>query len=154
MTLDKREGTTVRFFFHLDNQTSLYRWLYWNMRWTNEVLFLKVFGGGLPYTCHYNSRVFILDFNWNCCRLQEAKKFSRNPGQFKCVTRKTRYHVSIAELLIRNLWIQVVELVWRTRNMLKIPYFRGGHQIFQISPGIKSLYDQGRNLIHLMAGDT
>ena len=103
MTLDKRDGTTVRFFFHLDNQNSLYRWLYWNMRWTNEVLFLKVFGGGLPYTCHYNSRVFILDFNWNCCRLQEAKKFSRNPGQFKCVTRKTRYHVSIAELLIRNL---------------------------------------------------
>ena len=28
------------------------------------------------------------------CRLQEAKKFSRNPGQSKCVTRETRRHVS------------------------------------------------------------
>ena len=35
-------------------------------------------------------------------KLQEAKKFLRNLGQFKCVTRETRYHVSIAELLIRN----------------------------------------------------
>ena len=62
---------------------------------------------GFGVTCHklnhFNSRVFILDFNWNCCRLQQAKKFSRNPGQFKCVTREIRYHVSIAKLLIRNL---------------------------------------------------
>ena len=52
---------------------------------------------------HVNSWVFILDFTWNCFRLQEAKKFSRNSGHFKCVTKEIRCHVSIAELLIRNL---------------------------------------------------
>ena len=50
---------------------------------------------------HFNSQLFILGFTWNCCRLQEAKKFSRNPGQFWCVTRETRYYISIAELLKR-----------------------------------------------------
>ena len=29
-----------------------------------------------------------------------AKKFSRMPGQFKYVTRETKYHVSITEFLI------------------------------------------------------
>ena len=43
---------------------------------------------------HFNSRVF--SFTWNWCRLQEAKKFTRNPRQFKCVTSETRYHISIA----------------------------------------------------------
>ena len=53
--------------------------------------------------CYFNSRLFILDFAWNCCRLQEGKKFSRNPVQFKYVTRETIFHVSIAEYLIQNL---------------------------------------------------
>ena len=43
---------------------------------------------------HFSSWVFIIDFPGNCRRLREDKKFSRNPGQFKCVTRETRYHVS------------------------------------------------------------
>ena len=50
---------------------------------------------------------------------------------------------------------QVAELVQRSITMLKVLYFDEGHQIFQISPGIiKSLYDQGRKLIHLLAGET
>ena len=36
--------------------------------------------------------------------------------------------------------------------MLKILYFSGCHQIFQISPGIKSRYGRGRKLSHLLAG--
>ena len=35
------------FSLNLNNQTSLYRWLYLNMWWTNEILFLKLSGGGL-----------------------------------------------------------------------------------------------------------
>ena len=31
---------------------------------------------------HFNSWIFILDFTWNCCRLLEARKFSRKPDQF------------------------------------------------------------------------
>ena len=37
--------------------------------------------------------------------------------------------------------------------MLKILYFSGGNQIFQISPGIKSLEDRRKKLIHLLAGE-
>ena len=55
------------------------------------------------------------------CRLLEAKKFSRNLGQFKWVARETRYCISIAELLKRNLMNQVAELFRRPRTMLKIP---------------------------------
>ena len=40
----------------------------------------------------------------------------------------------------------------RTRTMLKILYFSGGYQLFQISPGIKSLYDRGRKRIDLLMG--
>ena len=79
------------------------------------------------------------------------KKFSRSPGQFKCVTKETRYPVSIAEFLIRNLQRQVAELVKRPRTMLKILFIRRGPQFFQISPGIKSLYHWGRKRIHLNA---
>ena len=102
---------------------------------------------------HFNSRVVILDFTWNCCRLRKAKTFSRNPGQFKCVTRKAKYHLPIGELLKRNLSSQVAELVQRLRTMLKILYFSGGHQILQISQAIKSLCGRGRILIHLLPGE-
>ena len=34
--------------------------------------------------------------------------------------------------------------------MLKILYFSGGYQFFQISPEIKSLHDRGRKPIHLL----
>ena len=37
--------------------------------------------------------------------------------------------------------------------MLKILYFSGGNQFFQISPGVKSPYDRGRKVIHLIAGE-
>ena len=93
----------------------------------------------------------VLDFTWNCCRLQEVKKFSRKPGQSNCVARETRYHVSIVELLIQNLWNHVAGLVGRPSTILKIFYFSGGHQFFQISSGIKSLNDGGKNLIDLLA---
>ena len=73
------DGSTIKFFYHLNTQSSLYRWLYWNM-WTIEVSFFKVFGG---------------DFIWNCCRVQEAEKFQTNPGQFKCITRETRYYLRL-----------------------------------------------------------
>ena len=75
-----------------------------------------------------------------------------NPGQIKCVIRETRYHVSIAELLIGNLYTQVAELVWRPRTTLKIFYFSVGHYFFQISPGIKALCDRGRKRVRLLAG--
>ena len=102
---------------------------------------------------HFDSWVFIIDFTWNLCRLHEAKNFSRNLGQFNCVTRTSRYHLSIAEFLIQNLWNQVAELVGRPRTMLKIFYFSRSHQFFQTSPRIKSLYVRGRKLIHLLAGE-
>ena len=100
---------------------------------------------------HFNSRLFKLDFTWKCCRLLEASKFSRNPGQFNWVTRETRYHVSIAELFKRNLMSQVTKLFRRPRTMLKILYFSQDHQFVQKSPGIKFLYDQGIKLFHLLA---
>ena len=37
--------------------------------------------------------------------------------------------------------------------MLKIRYFSGGNQFFQISTEIKPLYDWGRKLIHVLAGE-
>ena len=55
---------------------------------------------------HFNSQVFTFDFISNCCRLLEAK-FSRNPGQSKCITREIKYHVPTAELLKRNVVSQV-----------------------------------------------
>ena len=93
---------------------------------------------------HFNLRVFTFDFSWNCCTLLEAKKFPRNPGQIKWVTRETRYHVSIAELLKRNLMCQVAELFQIHWTMLKILYFSGDHQVFQKLPTIKFLYSHGR----------
>ena len=50
-----------------------------NMRRSNKVLFLKVLG------------------------YRKVRSFKGTLDQFKCVTIETRYHVSIAELLIRNL---------------------------------------------------
>ena len=122
------------FFLHLNNQTSLYCFLYLNMRRTNEVSCLKVFGGYHKLS-HFNSRVFILDFTWNCCRQQEGKKF-REPMSILACSGKIRYDVSIA-----------------ARTLLKILYFSGGYHLFQTSSGMKSLYDWGRKLIHLLTGE-
>ena len=68
---------------------------------------------------------FHLNSQW---RLQEAKKFSRNPSQFEYVTKDRRCHVSVAVLLIQNLQSQVAQLARRPGTMLKIHYFSwGGH---------------------------
>ena len=74
---------------------------------------------------------------------------SRKPDHIKCVLEKITYpswHVSI----VWNLESQVVELARRPRAMLKILYFGGGYQFFPISLGIKSFYDRGRKLMHLL----
>ena len=39
------------------------------------------------------------------------------------------------------------------RIMLKIICFSGDHQFFQISPGIRSLYERGKEPINLLAGE-
>ena len=109
-------------------------------------------------TCHkpsyLNSRIFILDFTCDCCRLLGAEKLSQHSSQFKWVTRETRYRVSIAKLLKRNLMSQVVELFGRPSTILKMPYFSGDHQFFQKSPGVKFLYDPDRKRFRLLAGET
>ena len=69
---------------------------------------------------HFNSRPFLLDFTWNCCRLLKVKKFSRKPGHFKWVAKETRCRISIGELMRRNLRNQFAKLFWRPRAMLKI----------------------------------
>ena len=57
----------------------------------------------------------------------------------------------MTKVLIRDLQTQVAELVPRPKNRLKILYFSGSHQFFRISPEIKSLYDQARKLVHVLA---
>ena len=108
---------------------------------SQDILFSKY----STVTCHklsfFNSWVFTVDFTY--CRLLEAKKFSRNPGQFKWLTRETRCHVSIVELLIWNLMSQVAKLSRKTRIMLKILYFSGDHQFFKKSLGIKIILQTG-----------
>ena len=115
---DQKDGSTVKLFFYLSNQTLL-------VLMKHEVLVFKVFGAGLHKLIHFNSWTLPLYFTCNCCRLLEAKKFSRNPGQFEWVTRETRYHIFIG---IRNLKSQVAELVQKPTTMLKILYFNGGNQ--------------------------
>ena len=106
------------------------------MRETNKILL-----------SHLNSRVFIGDFTWSCCKLHETKKFSRNTEQFKCVTTQTRHHGSTAELLIRNVQSQVAELVQEPSALLKILCFRRANNFPRRYRG-KSLFMTGlENLI-------
>ena len=100
MSSGHRGRRKIRFFFHpIIKLRSIVGYV---KTWVDQTRFY--FWRYSAMACHYfNSRVFILEFTWNCCRLQEAKTFSRNPGQFKCVTRETRYRVSVPELLIRNI---------------------------------------------------
>ena len=78
--------------------------------------------------------------------------FKGTLDQFKCITIETRYHVRIAELLIRSLQSQVAQFVRKTRTMLKIFHFSGDHQFFQIPRRIKSLYDRGEKLFIYWSG--
>lgn len=94
-----------------------------------------------------HSWIFTLDSTWSSCRLLGAKKISRNPGQYKWVTRETRYRISIAELLKRNLMSQVAELLRKLKTMLKIFYFSRDYQFFQKSLGIKLI---SRKRFHLL----
>ena len=153
MSSDHRDERTIRFFFQLNNQNSFY---FGSIeRWDKQTTFY--FPRYSAVACHkfsrFNSRVFIIDFTRNCCGLQKVKKLSTNSGQFKCVTRKNRYHVSITEFLTRNLYSQVAESVRRPRNILKILYFSKNYQFVQISPGIKPFYDWGRKLFYLLIGE-
>ena len=82
MSSDNRDWSTIRFFFHLNNQTSVHCWVCWNMGWwADKILFFKVLNNGL--SSYLNSQIFTLDLTWNCYRLLRAQKFSRNPGEFK-----------------------------------------------------------------------
>ena len=47
---------------------------------------------------------------------------------------------------------QVGELFRRPRAILEILYFSGDHQIFPKLTGIRFLYDQGKELFHLLMG--
>ena len=117
--------STIRFFFHLNNlhlvgSTFL---VLLKMMPTHDIYFSRCSVAACRKRSHFNSRVFLLDFTWNCCRLLEADKFSRNPGQLKWVTRETRCHISIPELLKQNLMCQVAELFRRPSNHAKNTLF-------------------------------
>ena len=58
------------------------------------------------------------------------------------ISRETRYHVSITELLKRNLMSHVAALFGRSRTILKVLFFSGHQQFFQKSLGINFLYDR------------
>ena len=57
----------------------------------------------------------------------------------------------MAELLKRNLMIQVVELFRRPRTMRKILDFGSDYQLFRNLQGIEFLYDRGRKPFNLLA---
>ena len=150
MSLDYRDGRKITFFFYLNNQISLYPW---NIRWKHEVLVFKVFGGGLHKLSHFNLWAFTLDFTWNYCRLLEPKNFSRNPDQYKWITRETRYPVFIAELLIENFKCQVVELVQRPTTMLEDTLFQWELLIFSKFTGGKvSLWPRSKTFLFIGRG--
>ena len=135
MSSDHRDGITIKFFFHLINQTSVHGWGYWNMIWTHRFYFSSYSAVVCHKLSRFNSRIFTLGFTWDSCRLLGTEKFLRKSGQFKWVTRETRYHISITELLKRNLLGQVAKLFGRfisSISMRKVFYdwgrkhFRGG----------------------------
>ena len=74
-----------------------------------------------------------------CCPLSE-KCYARQwwPG----ITNQTCDQYSIREQVMQD-----------RRIMLKIICFSGDHQFFQISPGIRSLYERGKEPINLLAGE-
>ena len=58
------------------------------------------------------------------------------------ISRETRYHVSITELLKLNLMSHVAVLFGRPRTILKVLFFSEHQQFFQKSLGINFLYDR------------
>ena len=124
--LSNHRDRSKMFFFHLNDQTSLYRWSCWNT------------------SCQLNSRTFTLDFTCYCFGLLRTTKFPR-------VTIENKYHVSIVELTIQNLKSEVAELVRWPRTLIKIFYFSGEQHFFQNSPEIKSRYDRVQKRFYLLA---
>ena len=61
--------------------------------------------------------------------------------------------IRMAEFLQRNLVSRVAELFGRPRTMLEMLYFSLYHNFFHKSTGIKFLYNWGRELFHLLAGE-
>ena len=59
---------------------------------------------------------------------------------------------SIAEVLVWNLKTRA-EFVRSPMTMLKTPYYSGGNQLLQNSLVIRYLYDRGRKMFHLLAGE-
>ena len=55
MSSDHRDRSTIRFLFHVNHQTSL-------VLMKHEVLYFKVFGGGLHKLSHFNSWISAFDF--------------------------------------------------------------------------------------------
>ena len=149
---NQRDESTKEFFFQLSNQILLHLWLCWNIRWTHEV-----FQGirrwhviKLVTLIHGHSYLIVLEIvvgYWKLRSFRETQVSLR-------VTRETRCHVSIAKLLIQNLMSHVAELFRRPGTMLEIFYFSGDNQFFQKVPRIKFLYGRGRELLHLLAGET
>ena len=58
------------------------------------------------------------------------------------ISRETRYHVSITELLKLNLMSHVTVLIGRPWTILKVLFFSEHQQSFQKSLGINFLYDR------------
>ena len=98
----------IKFFFHLNNQTSFCRWLYqkhevnkWGFvfegirRWPVINLVTLIY----RYLYMVSLEVVV--------GYRKLISFKGTLDQFKCITIETRYHVRIAELLIRSLQSQV-----------------------------------------------
>ena len=81
MSSDHRYGRIISFFFHLIDQTLLYRWLYLNVfeciQWWPIINVVA-----LIYGYSYLISLEIVVGYWKL-------RTKRNPGQFKCVLEKT-----------------------------------------------------------------
>ena len=102
---------------------------------------MKVFGGDLSQTQSLFSR------------LQEAKKFSRNPGHFMCVTRESRYHVWIRGNLNKKSLQPSCRIIPKIQGHAENPLLQREQKHFANIAGKKSLYYRGRKLIDLLTGE-
>ena len=108
MSSDQRDGSKINVFFQLNNQISLHCLLFWNIRWIQ-----KVFQDTRRWSViklvtlnHGHLHLIILEIvvgYWKLKNFWETQ-----------VTRETRCHVSIPELLIPNLKSQVSGIIQKT----------------------------------------
>ena len=140
------------------------------MRWTNKVLFLKVFGGCPVTLISRYSYLVSLDIivDYGKLRRSEGTQVIESVLVEKLDTTYPTWNFwngissSSCIFLVRRLTI-LVAIYWNfslfcckyfvldCRIILKIFYFSGGHQLFQMSLGTKRLYDHGKKLIYLLA---